>query len=66
MRKRLSNVTDAVASDVMYHKDCERNFRRSPKKKSTRSDSHEAAMKEIYDMNDCQFTMSELSEQVTG
>ncbi len=65
---RLSTVTDAVASDVMYHVDCGRSLRRQKEiTVSSINDNISLTMDQVFDFmensDDCQFTIGEIMEQ---
>ena len=68
---RFSNASDAVAIDVMYHLDCDRNFCRIKEKtESSVKENIHLAMDDVFyyleNCDDCQFTMSEIMKQIKG
>jgi hypothetical protein len=73
--KRVINVVDLVAADAKYHQSCFTDFFRNPiqtgfKRGRPPDEDIQSTMHEIYscleNSDDCQFSMKELLDQVTG
>lgn len=75
VKQRITPVPDLVSADAIHHKECFPQFFKTPSSAGLsrgrpKDQNIERAMQEIYDFlencDDCQFTITELMEQITG